>query len=292
VPDGLEKDPGARFEAHGDVIAPRYFDVLKIPLVAGRDFTERDSPAAPRVVIVNEALATRQWPGENPLGKRLRMAGMGIGPPLEVVGVARNARQLRLEEAPAPFVYLPLFQQNADRVRLHVRFSEGMGGVVTAVQRAVRSLDKDLPVYDVETLDDHIASELSLLNSFASVVTAFGVAALVLATVGLYVVMSYSVAQRTREIGLRMAVGAGRADVLSLILRQSMALVLLGLAAGVFGAFALTRALQEALYGLTAADPVTYGGASLLLALVALAAASGPARRATAVDPLAVLREQ
>jgi predicted permease len=292
VPDGLEGDPGARFEAGGDVIAPRYFDVLKIPLVAGRDFTERDNPSAPQVAIVNEALARRLWPGENPLGKRLRMAGMGIGPPLEVIGVARDARQRRLEEAPGPFVYRPLFQLGADHVCLHVRTAGGVGGIAPAVRRFIRALDRDLAVYDVESLDDYIDGETALLRSFAAVVTAFGTVALVLATMGLYVVMSYSVAQRRREIGLRMAVGAGRADVLLLILRQSMTLVLAGLAAGVCGALALTRALQEALYGLSAADLVTYGGVSLLLTLVSLAAAYGPARTATRVDPLAVLRAE
>jgi ABC-type antimicrobial peptide transport system permease subunit len=220
------------------------------------------------------------------------MAGLGIGPPLEVVGVARNTRQLRLEDAAAPFVYVPLFQQNADHVRIHVRSAGDTWGVVSAVKQSVRALDPNLPVFDVETLDDHIAEETALLRSFASVATAFGALAVVLATVGLYVVMSFSVAQSTREIGIRMAVGAGRGAVLWLVIRRSMVLVAVGLAAGILGALALTGVLNEALYGLSAADPKTYGGVSLLLSCVGMAAALGPAWRATRVDPLAALREE
>ena len=165
-------------------------------------------------------------------------------------------------------------------------------GLAPRVRREIRALDQDLPVFDVETLERHLHNELSLLWSLAALVGAFGILAVALAAIGLYGVMSYAVGQRTREIGVRTALGAQRVDVLAMVLRQSMTLVAAGLAAGVLGALALTRLLREALYGLTPTDPKTYAGVSLLFVTVALAAAYLPARRAVRIDAATALRHE
>jgi ABC-type antimicrobial peptide transport system permease subunit len=193
---------------------------------------------------------------------------------------------------PTPFLYLPLFQNERGHVRLHIRAAGNTSGLAPRVRREIRALDQDLPVFDVETLERHLHNELSLLWSLAALVGAFGILAVALAAIGLYGVMSYAVGQRTREIGVRMALGAQRVDVLAMVLRQSMTLVAAGLAAGVLGALALTRLLREALYGLTPTDPKTYAGVSLLFVTVALAAAYLPARRAVRIDPVTALRHE
>jgi predicted permease len=291
--DGVAPARENAFEVRDDAVAPRYFETLQIPLRAGRDFTERDTRGAPGAAIVNEALAARLWPGENPLGKRLRRWGFGVGPPLEVVGVARNVRLTQdFDPKPAPYLYLPLFQNERGHVRLHIRAAGNAGGLAPRVRREIRALDQDLPVFDVETLERHLHNEFSLLWSLAALVGAFGILAAALAAIGLYGVMSYAVGQRTREIGVRMALGAQRVDVLAMVLRQSMTLVAAGLAAGVLGALALTRLLREALYGLTPTDPKTYAGVSLLFVTVALGAAYLPARRAARIDPVTALRHE
>jgi predicted permease len=294
VPEGPALSRENSFQVHDDVVAPRYFETLKIPLISGRDFTARDARGAPGVVIVNEALARQRWPGENPIGKRLRQFGMGLGPSLEVVGVVRNTRHLGIEKGLEPFIYLPLLQHDAGHVRLHVRAAANPGSLAASVRREIRALDRDLPVFDVEGLDEYIHDGLafSARRSLASLVSAFGTLALALAVVGLYGVMSYGVTQRTREIGVRMALGASRANILALVVGQSMRLILVGILAGASVALALTRLMDSILYGLAPADPATYAGVSLLLALVALAAAYIPAHRAAGVDPMAALRQQ
>jgi predicted permease len=292
LPEGLAPLPENFFEVHDNVIAPRYFDTLRIPLLNGRDFTERDTEGAPGVVIVNEALARQRWPGENPLGKRVRLSRIGLGPMLEVVGVVGNARRLGLDESPGPYLYLPLFQNVEGRVRLHIRTAAGATDVAALLRRELREMDRDLPVFEVESLNQRIREELSIQWSLAALVSAFGGLALVLAMVGLYGVMAYAVGQRTREIGLRMALGAGRGDVTALIVGQSMKLVLGGVAAGVLCALVLSRILESVLYGLTPSDPATYVSVSLLLALVSLVAAYIPARRAARIDPMTALRQE
>ena len=292
LPEGLAPLPENFFEVHDNVIAPRYFDTLRIPMLSGRDFTERDTEGAPGVVIVNEALARQRWPGENPLGKRVRHSRMGLGPLLEVVGVVGNARHRGLDESPEPYLYLPLFQYVEGRVGLHIR-TAGATDMAAPVRRELREMDRDLPVFGVESLNQRIREELSIQWSLAALVSAFGSLALVLAMVGLYGVTAYVVGQRTREIGLRMALGAGRDDVMALIVGQSMKLVLGGLAAGVLCALALSRILESVLYGLIApSDPATYATVSLLLVLVSLVAAYIPARRAARVDPMTALRQE
>jgi predicted permease len=293
LPEGLAPLPENFFEVHDNVIAPRYFDTLRIPMLSGRDFTERDTEGAPGVVIVNEALARQRWPGENPLGKRVRHSRMGLGPLLEVVGVVGNARHLGLDKSPEPYLYLPLFQYVEGRVGLHIRTAAGATDMAAPVRRELREMDRDLPVFGVESLNQRIREELSIQWSLAALVSAFGSLALVLAMVGLYGVTAYVVGQRTREIGLRMALGAGRGDVMALIVGQSMKLVLGGLAAGVLCALALSRILESVLYGLIApSDPATYATVSLLLVLVSLVAAYIPARRAARVDPMTALRQE
>jgi len=211
---------------------------------------------------------------------------------LEVVGVVGNARRLGLDESPGPYLYLPLFQNVEGRVRLHIRTAAGATDVAALLRRELREMDRDLPVFEVESLNQRIREELSIQWSLAALVSAFGSLALALAMVGLYGVMAYVVGQRTREIGLRMALGAGRGDVTALIVGQSMKLVLGGVAAGVLCALALSRILESVLYGLTPSDPATYASVSLLLALVSLVAAYIPARRAARVGPMTALRQE
>ena len=294
VPEGPAPSRENSFQVHDAAVAPRYFETLKIPLISGRDFTARDARGAPTVVIVNEALARQRWPGENPIGKRLRQFGMGLGPSLEVVGVVRNTRHLGIDQGLGPFIYLPLLQKDAGHVRLHVRAAASPGSLAASVRREIRALDRDLPVFDVEGLDEYIHDDLafSVRRSLASLVSAFGTLALALAVVGLYGVMSYGVTQRTREIGVRMALGASRANILAMVVGRSMRLILVGILVGALVALALTRLMDSILYGLAPADPATYAGVSLLLALVALAAAYVPAHRAARVDPMAALRQQ
>jgi ABC-type antimicrobial peptide transport system permease subunit len=198
---------------------------------------------------------------------------------------ARVSQQQCGSVPPAALLAAPSFRLAQNLVSVEV-------DLAPRVRREIRALDQDLPVFDVETLERHLHNELSLLWSLAALVGAFGILAVALAAIGLYGVMSYAVGQRTREIGVRMALGAQRVDVLAMVLRQSMTLVAAGLAAGLLGALALTRLLREALYGLTPTDPKTYAGVSLLFVTVALAAAYLPARRAVRIDPVTALRHE
>jgi predicted permease len=240
-------------------------------------------------VIVNEAYARRYLNGQEALGKRLSFSG-GQGPWLEIVGVVRDSKYLTLGEAPEPCVYIPLAQRHETGMTLHVRTSAPPVGLVAGVRQAVQSLEKNLPVTNVRPLDELLIASLYPARMGALLLGVFGALALLLAGVGLYGVMSFSVAQRTREIGVRMALGASRRAVLRLALGEGMKLAAIGVAAGLAVAFAVTQWLSSFLYGVSATDVVTFAGVPALLAVVALLACWIPARRATKVDPLIALR--
>ncbi len=269
-------------------IGLRFFETLGIPLANGRDFSEQDGENAPQVVIINETMARRFWPGEDAIGRRFKFFGEEFY--REVVGVARDTRYNSLTEASAPFIYLPLLQNYADLGTLHVRTT----GDATQITAAVRGVAKDLAatvqLLNVRTLSERIDQSLEGQRSQTRLLGFFGLLALLLSSIGIYGVMSYSVAQRTREIGIRMAMGARSQNVLSLVIRQGMTLVMSGVALGLTLGFALTRLIGSLLFGVTATDPATFVVTSLILVGVAALASYLPARRATKVDPLVALR--
>jgi putative ABC transport system permease protein len=274
-------------------ITPDYFRTMSIPLIKGRDFTERDDKSATGAIIVNEAFAQKYFPQEDPLGKRIKpgISTDDTKPIMrEIVGVVGNVKHKSLSAAPDPEAYLPTAQVPFDSMILVVKTAPDVRSLINAVRGEVRALDKDLPVYNVKLLEDYVAASVAQPRFNTLLLTVFASLALVLTAVGLYGVMSYSVIQRKHEIGLRMALGAQVSDVFKLVVGQGMTLVLIGIGLGLIGAFALTRLLANLLYGVSSIDPTTFIGISLLIAMVAFIACLVPARRATKVDPMVALR--
>jgi len=267
-------------------VGPNYLRTMQIPLVAGRDFTPQDAENTQPVAIVNQALADHCWPHQDAAGKRLYAEGKWFA----IIGVARTGNYDRLNEAPQPFFYLPLFQDYSHDAIIHARVSGDPLAIAASVERTVHELNADLPVFDVSPLTSRL--ELANTNSriAATFVGAFGLLALVLAAVGIYGVVAYTTRQRTHEIGIRMALGAERADVLRLVLSQGLRLTLIGLAVGLAVSLAVTRFLRSQLFGVTTTDPLTFVFVVVLLCVAALAACYIPARRATKVDPMVALR--
>lgn len=267
----------------------RYFETMGIPLVAGREFSERDTPDAPRVVIINETFARRFWPGQSAIGKRFR-SGSASGTLLEIVGVAKDGKYFSLSEEPEMFFYTPLMQSYNSAATLVVRTTAEPQPLVNTIRREIQQLDAALPVFDVKTLTEHMRLSLFPMRVGAAVVGSFGLLALVLAAIGIYGVMAYAVSQRTREIGVRMALGARQGDVLTMVIRQALLLVVIGLGIGLAAAFGLTRFMSSVLVGVSATDPMTFVAITVLLVGVALVASYAPARRAAKVDPMMALR--
>jgi len=278
-----------RIEIGYTIAGPGYFETMQTPLVEGRGFSVTDDEKSPRVIVVNETLARRFWPGQSALGKRLRL-GDAAGPFCEVVGVARDGKYYLLGEGATEFMFLPLQQHYSGEATLLARTSAPPESVAALLRQEVAALDGELPVSGVKTMPEYLDRLLSMPRTVAGLVGGFGFVTLLLAAVGLYGVMSYAVAQRTREIGVRMALGSSPAIVFGLVLKQGLRLALAGVGIGLAAAFGLTRLLRSLLYGVSATDPLTFGGIAVLLMLVALAACWIPARRATQVDPMIALR--
>ena len=289
-----QEPPDGRPSFHADfnVVTPNYFKTLGIPLLRGRDFGASDREGAPRVAVVNETMARRFWPGEDALGKRFRLGGGAEAVPVEIVGIARDGKYRSLGEDPTGYFYLPFAQNYAPRMTLHVRAATPAEGanVMAAVRREVAAMDRAVPLLDAMPLTEAVSMALLPIRMAATLAGLFGFAGMLLAGVGIFGVVSFSVAQRTREIGIRMALGAQTRDVLRLVVRQGMVLTLMGVGLGLVAAFALMRLMSGLLYGVSASDPLTFAGVALLLALVALVACLIPARRATKVDPMVALR--
>jgi putative ABC transport system permease protein len=274
------------------VVRPDYFRTMGAALLKGRDFTERDDATAPGVVIINEALARRQWPGEEPLGQWITVGGGGINP-REVVGVVRDLKQGEWSSEPKPEMYLPHAQAaNARGMTLVVRASSELPAIEPLIRREVWALDKDLPVSQVTSMEGVVADSVGQQRFNTLLIGGFAAVALLLAAAGVYGVMSYAVAERTHEIGVRMALGARGRDVLGMVIRQGLVLTLCGLALGLAGALALARVMDSILYEVSATDPLVIGGVAAALMLSAMLACYVPARRATKVDPMLALRHE
>ena len=274
---------------NANIVSPDYFRTLGLPLEHGRDFNERDIESAPPVAMVNEVMARLFWPGQDPIGKLLHLADPAL-PPLEVVGVARDGRMQGFREDMRPCFYRPLAQSYVPEMTLIARTPGGPDLALAEIRRELRALDKDLPVAGAETMHAHLDRALSQERLTASLLSGLGLLALALAVIGIYGVMSFSVAQRTREIGIRMALGAQAPGVLAMILRHAAILLGAGLAIGWAAAALVTRYAASLLYGVSPTDFWTFVAVSAVLAAAAMLACYLPARRAARVDPMVALR--
>lgn len=285
--------PGKSITANYATVSPGYFHVMRIPLLRGRFFSEQDSPSNPNVAIISETLGQRYFPNQDPIGRHMRF---GFPPnsnvPREIVGIVGDVRDVALSQKPGPAMYVPFAQAPLYGGEVVVRSSLSVPSVAAAIRQAVHSIDKNLPVTDVAPFPNALGQSISRERFRTLLLGSFGALALVLAAVGIFGVISYSASQRRREIGIRMAVGAQRRDVLRLILGQGAKLALLGLGIGVVLSLMLTRLMSSLLYSVSATDPVTFGTVAIVLLSVAVAACYIPARRATRVDPMVTLRYQ
>ena len=274
-------------------VSADYFTTMQIPLVGGQIFSAEDGQQSPPVVVVNQAMVNRYWSNQDPLGKRIKIGNADSKSPWFVVkGVVKDSAQASLDRETRPEIYFALGQMAGRyrRMNLAVRTSIDPKSTLAAIQSAIREVDKDQPVYQVQTIDELIRDSVGTRRFALTILILFAVLALVLAVSGIYGVISYSVTQRTQEIGIRMALGARATDVLRLVLGQFMRLTVIGVALGLVAAYALTRLMTSLLFGVTATDITTFVLVSIGLSLVALVACFIPARRATRVDPLVALR--
>ena len=288
VPGRTPPDGQDAFEADWNVVTPGYLALLRIPLLSGRDFTAADREGAPDVAIVNETLARTLWPGQEAVGRTFGNDGHVV----TVVGVSRDAKYRSLGQEPHGFVYVPMAQRYLPRVTLLTRMAPAAPSPAAAVRRLVTELDASLPVVDQQTLTDYTTMATFPQRVALYVAGSLGVVALLLAVLGIYGVTAYAVTRRTRELGIRVALGSTRGGVLRLVLREGAVLAGVGAVIGLAAAAALTRLLSALLYGVPPLDPVAFGGAAALLVGAALVAAYLPARRAAAVDPTIALRSE
>jgi len=274
-------------------VSPAYFDTLQLPLSHGRGFTDQDTESTRHVAVVNETMAARFWPGQDAIGRRFRTIKPD-GPMWEVVGVARDSKYLAVAEGALPYFYLPLTQQYSSMRVLHVRTSDPPERLAALVRRQIEDLDADMPVSDLRPMKQAMNGLAGFLvfRLGAMQASAMGLLGTLLAILGVYGVVSYGAAQRTHEIGIRLALGAQPADIRRLVLRQGLAVVCAGIAAGLLGALALARLTGKILLLVSSTDPLTFAGVTLLLAAIALWACYLPARRAMRVDPLVALRHE
>ncbi len=278
--------PGEALMENFQVASAHYLQTLGIPLKKGRFLTEQDLENAQPVMVVNESMAQKYWPNQDPIGKRLKLEGKLR----TIVGVMADVRLFSLNDKANPQMYVPFTQYSPGDLALAIRTSQNPLGLVSLVKNEIRAIDATQPVSQVRTMEKVISDGIAGDQFLIYMMGLFATLALILAVVGLYSVMAYSVSQRTREFGVRMALGAQTRDVLKNVLHQGIILIFIGSSLGLIVSFGLMRGLASLLYGLSPTDPMTYGGVSLLLILVALTACYLPARRATKVDPLVALR--
>jgi predicted permease len=281
--------PGEDLRFHFRAISPGYFQTMKVPVLRGRPFTAEDLQT-PNVVIVNETAAQAFWPGGDPVGGQVRYGGREDW--LTVVGVARDIRHSKLTEGPVPEVYVPYTADTYSTRTFVLRSRLDPEKLTQTVREEIRQVNKNLPLFEIQTLEGYLNDSLALERFMAFLLTLMAALASVLAVIGVYGLMAYSVARRTREIGIRMALGAHSADVTGMVLLQGARLVLVGLVLGLAGAAAVTRLLQGTLFGVTSTDPVTYLAGSAALAFVAFLASLVAVRRVSKIDPMLVLRAE
>jgi len=290
-PDGKVKESG---EIYVHQVRENFLEAMEVPLMLGRGLSARDDARSPKVAVVNETFAQRHFAGENPIGKRISFDSAKPGE-VEIVGLARDAKYTSQRAKTPPTVYLPWLQElrSVGSVYFEVRTARDTSSAVAAIRQAVRDVDSGLPLGGIKTQVEQADETMAMERLFAKLLSLFGLLAQQLAVIGLYGVLAWSVSRRTHEIGIRMALGASRGNVLKMIFRQGMTLTLLGIALGLAGAYALTKylaSLTDMLYGVSPTDPLTFGVIALFLTLVALVACYIPARRATKVDPMVALR--
>jgi putative ABC transport system permease protein len=281
--------PSEQPQADSRIVSNNYFDVMKIPLRAGRYFSEYDTKGAPHVAVINETLARLYWPNENPVGRFIEMGAFGAGR-CEIVGVVGDIRQTNLGDEPAPGIYVPYTQEIMPWQTLVVRTKNDPMALAAAIRHEVAALDPEQPVARIASMGQlkEVSTAQPRFRTF--LLGAFATTALLLSAIGIYGVMAYTVSRRTSEIGIRMAMGAQRVNILRLIVGESMTLTLLGALLGLGGAYAVTRVMKGMLFGVTSTDPLTFAGVTLLLGFVALLASYIPARRASLVDPLVAIK--
>jgi putative ABC transport system permease protein len=288
---GIPSPSASRDLVSSNVVGPNYFQTMGIEFSAGRDFSPQDVQEAPPVIVVNEAFAALHFPAEAVPGRHVSFAGPR-GPWREIVGMVKDSKYSSLSEPRTAIVYLPLSQNHETGMTLHVRTSVDPGTLVPAVRREIQTLEPNLPVPNVVPMTETLRSSLYAARMGASLLTTFAAFSVLLASIGVYGVLAFSIARRTREIGIRIALGAARRDVFGLVIREGMWLVAAGIAIGLTVAFASGRLLSGFLFGVSALDPVTFASVPIVLAFVALVACLLPARRAMRVDPTEALKYQ
>jgi putative ABC transport system permease protein len=297
LPEMAAPSKGQEPQAFSNLVTPEFFPTMGIPLLRGRDFTEEDKVNSPAVVIVSQAMAQKYWPNQDPIGREIRFpnphlaAGVGGGPhQATVIGVVGDIKQIETRDAFQPYIYFPYAQVTGIFGSLAVRTALEPMSLSKAVKEAVWSVDKDQPVWKIRSMDSMMANDVAADQLVMALMSGFSVLALLLTAFGIYGVVSYSVGQRVREIGVRIALGATPGKVMRLVLAQSLNFTLVGVALGVAGAFAATRLMKQLLYGVETTDPLTFGVVLGLMAGVTLLSVVFPARRATKVDPMVALR--
>jgi len=289
--EGRDIRSGEPAVAERSSVTPEYFHLLKMPLLRGRSFDESDHDTAPQVAVINEAFAPTYWPNQNPIGKRFRKAKAN-SPWITVVGLIANARTESLAEAGVPKIYLDLYQTGGKRLAIFLRGNLDAAAIPNEVREQVQSVDPTLPVSGAQTLNETVSASLAERRFSMEIVALFALTALLLAGLGIYGVISYIVSARTHEIGIRIALGAERRNILRIVVRQGLALAVAGAAVGLVGALIVSHLMAGLLYGVKPTDPLTFAGVAVLLVVVALFACYIPARRAMRVDPMVALRHE
>ena len=274
---------------HGSAVSPEYFPLLRIPLLRGRLFTNFDDENAPSVAVINNAAAHAFWPNANPLGAHVMLSRFSSSW-TTIIGVIADARTESLEDAGVPEIYASTYQKTAKHLAIFLRGNFEVAAISDQVREQVQSIDNTLPVFGGQMLPEIVEASLADRRFSTTMIGLFALAALLLASLGIYAVISYMVAERTREIGIRLALGAGRGTIIGMVLHRGVELILVGATLGLAGALGISRLMAGVLYGVRPADPPTFVAVAILLIGVALLACYIPARRATRIDPIITLR--